>query len=137
MRLYLAVAVLAASVSTASSFAPSSRWGSSNTALYSTLEDRPVDVSPTVELASQEVEADVKAVEGSAAPLTNDDINARLNSQLEKLRAKDITSRHLNKQVCLLQCSAPLLQCWRFRLRASPCPYLRSCLILYYARELE
>jgi hypothetical protein len=104
MRLSLAVTVIAASVSAGAAFVPSaSKWGvSSKTAVFSTMEEPVVDAVA----APVEIEADVfelpqtdGVVSGEILPPTADEINARLNAQLEKLREKDRTSKQLSKEV--------------------------------------
>ena len=101
MRLSLAAALIAASVSSGAAFAPSSRWGVSKTAVFSTVEAEDIDVSPVVESAV-EIEADMEElpeIPAGIVPLTADEINARLSAQLDKLREKDQTSQQLNKEV--------------------------------------
>jgi len=101
MRLSLATALIAASVSSGAAFAPTSKWGVSNTALFSTVEAQSsVEVAPAqvanVVVESEEVTA--SPVSKEIVPLTADEINARLNAQLEKLSAKDQTSKQLSKE---------------------------------------
>jgi hypothetical protein len=103
MRFSLAVTLIAASVSAGAAFAPAaSKWGVSKTTLLSTLES--VEVAAVQSVAAPvEIEADVREVTQAPSgivPLTADEINARLNAQLEKLSAKDQTSKQLSKEVC-------------------------------------
>jgi hypothetical protein len=103
MRFSLAVTLIAASVSAGSAFAPASKWGvAQKTVLYSTVEaSTPVSVQVAVDVvAPVEIEADVREISNEIVPLTADEINARLNAQLEKLSAKDQTSKQLSKEVC-------------------------------------
>lgn len=112
MRLSLAVTLIAASVSTGDAFAPasSSRWGVSNVALYSTVENKPsVGAGSTAEALLKRIEDAVGgAVEEETpsrpdiVPLSADEINARLEAQLEKLREKDSASRQLSKEVSFI-----------------------------------
>jgi hypothetical protein len=116
MRLSLAVTLIVASVSTGAAFAPasassSSRWGvsMSNMALYSTVENKPsAKASSTAEALLKRIqdavggeteEEETPAGRPEIVPLSADEINARLEAQLEKLREKDLTSRQLSKEV--------------------------------------
>ena len=105
MRFSLAVTLVAASVSTGAAFAPASKWGVSKVSVYSTSEaEAALGTSPAVDSAPQEIEEGIREI--SQAPisrevvsLTADEINARRNAQLEKLRQKDRTSKQLSKEV--------------------------------------
>lgn len=85
MRFRVALTVLLASTSGVTSFAPQCRRWTSST-LYSTVEERPL-------VAEQKVDA---APEHS--PLFGEEINIRLEDQMEKLRARDKKSRVLTKE---------------------------------------
>jgi hypothetical protein len=109
MRLSLAVTLIAASASTGTAFAPAStsRWGVSNVALYSTVEEKPsVSSSSTAEALLKRIEDAVGSaneeetpIRPEIVPLSADEINARLEAQLAKLREKDLASRQLSKEV--------------------------------------
>lgn len=103
MRLSLATTLIAASVSAGAAFAPSSKWGVSRTAVFSTVEAQSSVEAIPIQTAPVEIEDDVREVAqapvpSGIVPLTADEINARLHAQLEKLSAKDQTSKQLSKE---------------------------------------
>jgi hypothetical protein len=70
--------------------------------VFSTLEERVVEtVAAPVEIEAEvwELPQTPAVVSGEIVPLTADEINARLNAQLELLREKDRTSKQLSKEV--------------------------------------
>jgi hypothetical protein len=109
MRLTFAVTLIAASVSAGAAFTPtsSSRWGVSNVALYSTVENKPsAKPSSTAEALLKRIEDAVGSTTEEETPTrpgiippSADEINARLEAQLAKLREKDLGSRQLSKEV--------------------------------------
>ena len=104
MKLSLATTLIAASVTAGAAFVPAGQWGVPKTAVFSTVEaESNVEAAP-VTVTQVNVESEVEEVVSTPVPegivpLTADEINARLKAQLEKMSAKDHTSKQLNKEV--------------------------------------
>jgi hypothetical protein len=98
MRLSLACTIVALIVFTGDAFAPSftSRLSRPASVLSSSVATRqaPAEIE-------EPADDDKKKVVGGIVPLTGEEINARRDAQLQKLRMKDKTSIQLEKQVCL------------------------------------
>jgi hypothetical protein len=104
MRFTLPATLIAASFSTGAAFAPAVQRESSKTALFNTLKARPTTAS-IAKKAANDIENSFRKINDASneiVPLTGEEINARLNAQLEKLREKDRNSKELAKEVCFL-----------------------------------
>lgn len=94
MKLNLAVVILAASAASVSSFSllspkretPSSR-------LFSSVQERPSQAQPT-----ENVKEQTPTPSPEESPLFGEEINLRLQTQMEKLRARDKKSKLLSKE---------------------------------------
>jgi hypothetical protein len=107
MRLSLASTIIALSIYTSDAFAPQTMLTSrTSSALSSTVQTRP---APAV---IEEPSDDQKRQSGGIAPLTGEEINARRDAQLQKLRMKDRTSIQLERKVGsdLMTCCRPWVE---------------------------
>ena len=105
MRFTFPATLLVASVSGGAAFAPTFHGTSSKTALFSTLKARPATASISKKFPV-DIENNFREINDASneiVPLTGEEIQARLQVQLEKLREKDRTSKKLAKEVCILK----------------------------------
>ena len=109
MRFQLAVSLVFASAFVSESFtATTSKWGTRETARFSTTNsDHAVEVKQATQQGIRNADIDIDIADIFPMPetrdeivaLTADEINGRLNQQLAKLQAKDQTSKQLCKEV--------------------------------------
>lgn len=99
MRLSLSATFIALSAITGEAFAPSStNRGNARTDRMSVLSSSVATRPAPVEI-EEPADGDKKKTSG-ILPLTGDEINARRDAQLQKLRMKDKTSIQIEKEVC-------------------------------------